>query len=144
MFDHYHGLAHIAVRTLDVEKSIEFYEKIGGKAVLADILGTEKGDKLMAMVEFAGITIELIQVFEPVETGIMPHFAIYVDNLLDVVQEIAATGIDSFPTKRIQRLKVFNGITNWILYGPSGEEIEFVQMENEQLEELRRQREQNQ
>lgn len=144
MFDHYHGLAHIAVRTLDVEKSIEFYEKIGGKAVLADILGTEKGDKLMAMVEFAGITIELIQVFEPVETGIMPHFAIYVDNLLDVVQEIAATGIDSFPTKRIQRLKVFNGITNWILYGPSGEEIEFIQMENEQLEELRRQREQNQ
>ena len=137
MFDHYHGLAHIAVRTLDVEKSIEFYEKIGGKAVLADILGTERGDKLMAMVEFAGITIELIQVFDPVEPGIIPHFAIYVDNLLDVVQEIAATGIDSFPTKRIQRLKVFNGITNWILYGPSGEEIEFIQMENEMLEELR-------
>ena len=90
MFDHYHGLAHIAVRTLDVEKSIEFYEKIGGKAVLADILGTERGDKLMAMVEFAGITIELIQVFDPVEPGIIPHFAIYVDNLLDVVQEIAA------------------------------------------------------
>lgn len=137
MFDHYHGLAHIAVRTLDVEKSIEFYEKIGGKAVLADILGTERGDKLMAMVEFAGITIELIQVFDPVEPGIIPHFAIYVDNLLDVVQEISATGIDSFPTKRIQRLKVFNGITNWILYGPSGEEIEFIQMENEMLEELR-------
>ena len=97
----------------------------------------------MAMVEFAGITIELIQVFEPVEAGIIPHFAIYVDNLLDVVQEIAATGIDSFPTKRIQRLKVFNGITNWILYGPSGEEIEFVQMENEQLLELKRQREEN-
>ncbi len=140
MFDHYHGLAHIAIRTLDVEKSIEFYEKIGGKAVLADILGTERGDKLMAMVEFAGITIELIQVFDPVETGIIPHFAILVDNLLDVVQEIAATGIDSFPTKRIQRLKVFNGITNWILYGPSGEEIEFVQMENEQLEALRAER----
>ena len=141
MFDHYHGLAHIAVRTMDVEKSIEFYEKIGGKVVIADILGTDKGDKLMAMVEFAGITIELIQVFEPVEAGIIPHFAIYVDNLLDVVQEIAATGIDSFPTKRIQRLKVFDGITNWILYGPSGEEIEFVQLENEQLLELRQQRE---
>lgn len=140
MFDHYHGLAHIAVRTLDVEKSIEFYEKIGGKAVLADILGTDRGDKLMAMVEFAGITIELIQVFDPVEPGIIPHFAIYVDNLLDVVQEIAATGIDSFPTKRIQRLKMFNGITNWILYGPSGEEIEFVQMENDQLEALREER----
>ena len=143
MFDHYKGLAHIAVRTLDVEKSIEFYEKIGGKAVLADILGTEKGDKLMAMVEFAGITIELIQVFEPYEAGIIPHFAIYVDNLLDVVQEIAATGINSFPTKRIQRLKMFNGITNWILYGPSGEEIEFVQLEPEQLEELKRQRIEN-
>ena len=143
MFDHYHGLAHIAVRTLDVEKSIEFYEKIGGKAVLADILGTDRGDKLMAMVEFAGITIELIQVFDPIEPGIIPHFAIYVDNLLDVVQEIAATGIDSFPTKRIQRLKMFNGITNWILYGPSGEEIEFVQLENEQLEELKRQRMEN-
>ena len=141
MFDHYHGLAHVAVRTLDVEKSIEFYEKIGGKAVLADILGTDRGDKLMAMVEFAGITIELIQVFDPIEPGIIPHFAIYVDNLLDVVQEIAATGIDSFPTKRIQRLKMFNGITNWILYGPSGEEIEFVQLENEQLLELRQKRE---
>jgi len=140
MFDHYHGLAHIAIRTLDVEKSIEFYEKIGGKAVLADILGTERGDKIMAMVEFAGITIELIQVFDPVEPGIIPHFAILVDNLLDVVQEISAAGIDSFPTKRIQRLKVFNGITNWILYGPSGEEIEFVQMENEQLEALRAER----
>ena len=137
MFDHYHGLAHIAVRTLDVEKSIEFYEKIGGKVVIADILGTDKGDKYIAMVDFAGISIELIQVFEPMEAGIIPHFAIYVDNLLDVVQEIAATGIDSFPTKRIQRLKMFDGVTNWILYGPSGEEIEFVQMEPEMLEELR-------
>ena len=81
MFDHYHGLAHIAIRTLDVEKSIEFYEKIGGKVVLADILGTDRGDKLMAMVEFAGITIELIQVFDPVEPGIIPHFAIYVDKI---------------------------------------------------------------
>ena len=71
------------------------------------------------------------------QAGIIPHFAIYVDNLLDVVQEISATGIDSFPTKRIQRLKMFDGITNWILYGPSGEEIEFVQMEPEMLEELR-------
>ena len=57
--------------------------------------------------------------------------------------EIYNAGITSFPTKRIQRLKVFNGITNWILYGPSGEEIEFVQLENEQLLELRRQREEN-
>ncbi|MBQ2960253.1 MAG: VOC family protein [Oscillospiraceae bacterium] len=141
MFDHYQGLAHIAIRTLDVEKSIEFYEKIGGKVVIADILGTDKGDKLMAMVDFAGITIELIQVFEPVEAGIIPHFAIYVDNLLDVVMEIAATGITSFPTKRIQRLKVFDGMTNWILYGPSGEEIEFVQLEVEQLLELKQKRE---
>ena len=143
MFDHYHGLAHIAIRTMDVEKSIEFYEKIGGKVTIADILGTDKGDKLMAMVEFAGINIELIQVFEPVDPGVIPHFAIYVDNLLDVVTEIYNAGITSFPTKRIQRLKVFNGITNWILYGPSGEEIEFVQLENEQLLELRRQREEN-
>ena len=141
MFDHYQGLAHIAIRTLDVEKSIEFYEKIGGKVVIADILGTDKGDKLMAMVEFAGINIELIQVFEPVEAGIIPHFAIYVDNLLDVVTEIYNAGITSFPTKRIQRLKVFDGMTNWILYGPSGEEIEFVQLEVEQLLELKQKRE---
>lgn len=138
MFDHYKGLAHIALRTMDVEKSIEFYEKIGGKVVKADILGTEKGDKLLALVEFAGITLELIQVFEPVESGVSPHFAIYVDNLLDVVHEIASTGIDSFPTKRIQRLKMFGGLTNWVLNGPGGEQIEFIQIEEhieDQIEE---------
>ena len=132
MFDHYKGLAHIAIRTMDVEKSIEFYEKIGGKVVMADILGTEKGDKLLALVEFAGVTLELIQIFEPVESGVSPHFAIYVDNLWDTVAETKAAGIDSFATDRIQRMKIFGGMTNWFLNGPGGEQIEFIQIEDKE------------
>ena len=132
MFDHYKGLAHIALRTMDVGKSIEFYEKIGGKVVMADILGTEKGDTLLALVEFAGVTLELIQVFEPVESGVSPHFAIYVDNIVDTVMEIMAAGIDSYPTPRISRMKIFGGMTNWFLNGPSGEQIEFIQIEEKE------------
>lgn len=132
MFDHYKGLAHIAIRTMDVEKSIEFYEKIGGKVRMADILGTDKGDKLLALVDFAGVTLELIQIFEPVESGVSPHFAIYVDNIVDTVAEIKAAGITSYPTERISRMKMFGGLTNWFLNGPGGEQIEFIQIEDKE------------
>ena len=132
MFDHYKGLAHIAIRTMDVEKCIEFYEKIGGKVRMADILGTDKGDKLLALVDFAGVTLELIQIFEPVESGVSPHFAIYVDNIVDTVAEIRAAGITSYPTERISRMKMFGGLTNWFLNGPGGEQIEFIQIEDKE------------
>ena len=60
MFDHYQGLAHIAIRTLDVEKSIEFYEKIGGKVVIADILGTDKGRMDMALLQNVQKKVQLV------------------------------------------------------------------------------------
>ena len=127
MFAHYKGLAHIALRTVDVEKSIEFYEKIGGKLSKTDSISTEKGDKTLALLDFAGVTLELIQVFEPVESGVSPHFAVYVDDLSETVAEIMAAGIDSYPSEKIQQMHLFGGITNWFLNGPGGEQIEFIQ-----------------
>ena len=127
MFAHYKGLAHIALRTVDVEKSIEFYEKIGGKLSKTDSISTEKGDKTLALLDFAGVTLELIQVFEPVESGVSPHFAVYVDDLSETVAEIMAAGIDSYPSEKIQQMRLFGGITNWFLNGPGGEQIEFIQ-----------------
>ena len=57
----YQGLGHIAIHTRDMAESIAFYEKIGGTLRQRDAIPTPDGDKLLALVEFGGFVLELIQ-----------------------------------------------------------------------------------
>lgn len=131
MFYHYQGLGHVAIHTKDMNESIAFYEKIGGTLSQRAAISTPAGDKLLALVSFGGITLELIQspTEAPMTEGCIPHIAIYVDDLDAAAAEIKAAGVDTFMTPEKKVLpQLFGGLENWFFTGPSGEQIELLHM----------------
>lgn len=131
MKKHYKGLGHIAIHTQDIDASIAFYEKIGGDLAQRDAVTTPAGEKKLALVSFGGFTIELIQspVSTPMAEGNIPHFAVYVDDLDSTADALRAAGVDSFMESQKKVLpNTFGGLQNWFFTGPSGEQIELLQM----------------
>lgn len=131
MFQHYQGLGHVAIHTKNMDESIAFYEKLGGALQQRASIPTPEGGKLLALVSFGGITLELIQspTDVPMTKGCIPHIAIYVDDLDAAAAEIKAAGVDTFMTPEKKVLpNLFGGLENWFFTGPSEEQIELLHM----------------
>lgn len=129
----YKGLAHIAIYTVDMEESIAFYEKIGGSVYKCDAVATPTGEKKLTLVEFGGFLLELIEPpadeLVPAGEGSIPHFAVYVDDLDKAAAALKEAGVISFMTPEKKVLpETFGGLQNWFFTGPSGEQIELLQM----------------
>ena len=132
MNERFKGLVHIAVHTKDLDGSIAFYEKIGGTLRQKDSVPTPDGEKLLALVEFGGVVLELIQspTPAPMTEGNLPHFAVCVDDVDKAAAAIRAAGVDTFLTSEKKVLpNLFGGLKNWIITGPSGEQIELLRMQ---------------
>lgn len=131
MKEHYQGLGHVAIYTRDMDESIAFYQKLGGELKQQASLQTPEGEKKLALVDFGGVTLELIQSPTPVPMteGNIPHFAIYVDDIDQTAAAIKAAGVDTFMTPEKKVLPaLFGGLENWFFTGPSGEQIELLKM----------------
>lgn len=126
----YQGLGHIAVNTEDIEMSIAFYEKIGGKLLTRDTIDKPEGTLYLALVALGSVVIELLQHPSPtlMAVGNIPHFAVMVENVDEAAALIRAAGVDSFKTPEKCVGNIFGGIENWFFTGPSGEEIELLHM----------------
>ena len=131
MKEHYQGLGHVAIYTADMDQSIAFYEKIGGGLKNQASIQTPEGEKKLALVDFGGVTLELIQAPTPMPLteGNIPHFAVYVDDVDAAAADIRAAGVDTFLTPQKKVLpNLFGGLENWFFTGPSGEQIELLHM----------------
>ena len=131
MKEHYQGLGHVAIYTADMDQSIAFYEKIGGGLKNQASIQTPDGEKKLALVDFGGVTLELIQAPTPMPLteGNVPHFAVYVDDVDAAAADIKAAGVDTFLTPQKKVLpNMFGGLENWFFTGPSGEQIELLHM----------------
>ena len=131
MKEHYQGLGHVAIYTADMDQSIAFYEKIGGGLKNQASIQTPDGEKKLALVDFGGVTLELIQAPTPMPLteGNIPHFAVYVDDVDAAAADIKAAGVDTFLTPQKKVLpNLFGGLENWFFTGPSGEQIELLHM----------------
>ena len=131
MKEHYQGLGHVAIYTADMDQSIAFYEKIGGGLKNQASIQTPDGEKKLALVDFGGVTLELIQAPTPMPLteGNIPHFAVYVDDVDAAAADIRAAGVDTFMTPQKKVLPdLFGGLENWFFTGPSGEQIELLHM----------------
>lgn len=129
----YKGLGHVAIYTADMEESIAFYQKIGGSVYKRDSVQVPEGEKKLALVEFGGFLLELIEPpageLVPAGEGSIPHFAVYVDDLDQAAAAIKDAGVISFMTPEKKVLpNTFGGLQNWFFTGPSGEQIELLQM----------------
>ena len=131
MKEHYQGLGHVAIYTADMDQSIAFYEKIGGGLKNQASIQTPDGEEKLALVDFGGVTLELIQAPTPMPLteGNVPHFAVYVDDVDAAAADIKAAGVDTFLTPQKKVLpNLFGGLENWFFTGPSGEQIELLHM----------------
>lgn len=129
MKEHYQGLAHIAIYTKDMKSHIAFYEKIGGSKIDEAQVENPHGTRYLALVEFAGFVLELIQPTTEFHAGegAIPHMAILVDDVTVTGTELQALGVDTFRTEKPNiNMKVFGGVENWFFEGPSGEVIEIM------------------
>ena len=131
MKEHYQGLGHVAIYTADMDQSIAFYEKLGGGLKNQASIQTPDGEKKLALVDFGGVTLELIQAPTPMPLteGNVPHFAVYVDDVDAAAADIKAAGVDTFLTPQKKVLpNLFGGLENWFFTGPSGEQLELLHM----------------
>lgn len=128
MKEHYQGLGHIAVYTADMDRSIAFYDLIGGKLLQRAPACPPTQTNELALVELAGFIVELIA-SAPGGEGVIPHLAIYVDDVDKSAADLKALGVDTFLTpEKIVMPDTFGGLENWFFTGPSGEQIELLKM----------------
>lgn len=121
------GLAHIAIQVKDIEVSIAFYEKLGGR--LLD-RGEPHPGVALALVAFGGVTLELIQSpAVPKRPDAIDHFALTVRDVDAAMAFLRSAGVDSFeaPEKTVMP-ELFGGMDNCFFYGPDGERIELLKM----------------
>lgn len=127
------GLAHVAIFTTDMQESIRFYEALGAKLRATDEVQKPGGVNKLALIDWAGFTLELIEPHDgtavTAQGGAFPHLAVEVDNLEQAAADVRAAGVDTFLTAQPNVLpSVFGGLKNWFFTGPSGEQIELLQM----------------
>lgn len=127
----YIRLAHIAIYTPDIERSIAFYETLGAECTMRGSVQKPTGVNQLAMLTLTNFEIELIQPGDgkiPAGEGIIPHLAIEVENLPLVVNEMHVMGLGEFCTEEpIEMPNLFGGLRNIFFKGPSGEMIELIE-----------------
>ena len=127
------GLAHIAIFTQDMQESIRFYQALGAHTTHMDSIEKPTGVNQLALLEWAGFTIELIEPHDGTQVsknnGMIAHIAVTVEDLEQAAAQVRAAGVDSFLTDTPTICPdVFGGLKNWFFTGPSGEQIELLQM----------------
>ena len=128
-------IGHITVLTKDMEKSVDFYAKLGGVKISEDVLRLDSGEtEHIIHMRFGGdATIELIdpsyKTVEAVQTAPLEHFCFEVEDVDDAVKALRAGGIDTFADEAPHNEPIFGekGIRVMFLTGPSGESIELLQ-----------------
>lgn len=120
------GLQHLGIPTLDIQKSISFYQSLGFK-----IIGRETNpanNQPVAFLQFNNLVMELYGADETAgTTGSIDHIALDVKNIEELVKIVKAQNYICI-TDNIESLPFWeNGIKYFIIEGPSKERIEFCE-----------------
>lgn len=120
------GLQHLGIPTLDIQKSISFYQSLGFK-----IIGRETNpanNQPVAFLQFNNLVMELYGADETAGiTGSIDHIALDVKNIEELVKIVKTQNYICI-TDNIESLPFWeNGIKYFIIEGPSKERIEFCE-----------------
>jgi catechol 2,3-dioxygenase-like lactoylglutathione lyase family enzyme len=123
------GLAHIGIKTADMEQSITFYTSLlNFKLTHRQFVGTTE----LAFLQVGDCIVELIAPADPtgindLKPGQIDHFTLLVDDLAAEAARLEAAGVQFFAPPR-QSPIFANGIRCVFFPGPSGERIELFQI----------------
>lgn len=126
------GLAHIGIFVDDVERSKKFYKDILGLECIEQCTFDADGNTFTcAFVKKGSVCLELVQrrIGENPGDGMTDHVAYAVDNLDEIMEELAKKGIEFESKEQSFCADMFPNGTKWIFFrGPDNEHIELSQI----------------
>ena len=125
------NIAHIAVYTVDIEKSIAFYSLFGAKETNRVAIPEKNGARTLVHLNIGDVAIELVCPADKsrvkTEEGVVGHFCICTDNIEETSEMLKKSGVDSFIDENPVEINVMGIYKKQFLKGPSGEIIELIQ-----------------
>ena len=125
---HINGFQHLGLPTNDLEKTIEFYEKLGFVVIRREEIPTDR----VAFLELHNVVIEAYESKVGVSAkgfdGAIDHIALDVDDVEAVFEAVKATGLTPM-TDEIQFLPFWgNGFKYFKVLDPNNAPVEFGQI----------------
>ena len=116
------GLAHIGIFVKDIDKSIDFYKRLG-----FTLDKEEQPSIRLAFMSAGSCLIELVEKNNiPARTaGVVDHIAVQVDDIEAAIAGARAQGIQI--DAEINTMNILGGIKNVFFEGPDGERLEFFE-----------------
>ena len=117
------GLAHIGIFVKDIDKSIDYYKRLG-----FTLDNEEQPSIRIAFLSAGNCLIELVEQKELPgrEAGVVDHVAMVVDDIDAAIENAKAKGIE-IDASQVSSMDILGGIKNVFFAGPDGERLEFFE-----------------
>ncbi|MCE1253854.1 MAG: VOC family protein [Anaerolineae bacterium] len=129
------GLQHLGIPVTNLERSLDFYTRLGFTTVMQKEFLDEIGPVKVAMLRIGDFTLELYQ--QPGETGRevagredghVDHFALNVGDIHQAHLDIRKAGLNILEADAPKFLPFWeHGVKFFTVRGPDGEKVEFNQ-----------------
>ncbi|WP_299203719.1 VOC family protein [uncultured Amphritea sp.] len=131
----FNGLQHIGIPVTEIQRSVNFYRRLGFVPVMEKTFPEGDGETTAVMMQRAGVIIELYQLpqsqLEEIKNrrdGAVNHIAFSVNDIQAAFNEMLATGEDILEDKPVHLDFWENGCKYFAIRGPDGEKLEFNQI----------------
>jgi len=117
------GLAHIGVFVKAIDKSIDFYKRLGFTLDAEEAPGIR-----LAFLSAGNCLIELVEQKDlpKREAGVVDHVAMVVDDIHAAIENAKQNGIE-IDASAVNEMPILGGIKNVFFDGPDGERLEFFE-----------------
>jgi len=117
------GLAHIGVFVKDIDKSIDYYKRLG-----FTLDGEENVGIRIAFLSAGTCLVELVEQKDSPKrsAGVVDHIAVVVDDIEAAIKNANAQGIE-IDASKISEVPILGGVKNIFFDGPDGERLEFFE-----------------
>jgi len=131
----FRGMQHLGIPVTNLERSVEFYSRLGFAKIHSAHVDETGGRVLVAFMEQRGFIIELYQVTESEREkirsrtdGPIDHIAFDVEDVEDAFQELSSAGFEMVEEKPVFLNFWKRGCKYFAVRGPDGEKLEFNQI----------------
>lgn len=120
------GVQHIGIPTNDIDKTVDFYHKLGFETVFETV--NEEADEKVVFLKLGTLVVEAYENHVAVfRAGAIDHVALDVKDIEEIYQYINQAGLNTTQDS-IHFLQFWeNGVKFFTIEGPNKEKVEFSQ-----------------